>query len=69
MLTLGSGQSRTWCILPSTSVVYCLEYREKVLVGDAGRRLRELISGVCSERQAEHMEAEIIPDKYICCWK
>jgi putative transposase len=43
-------------------VVWCPKYRRKVLVSDVERRLRELITQICAERQSEIIKLEIMPD-------
>lgn len=43
-------------------VVFCPKYRRKVLVGGIDERLKQIITDVCAERQAEIMSMEIMPD-------
>lgn len=43
-------------------VVWCPKYRRKVLVDDVERRLKELILSICTKRQSEIIEIEIMPD-------
>lgn len=43
-------------------IVFCPKYRRPVLVGVVADRLREILSGVCSEHRCELFEMEIMPD-------
>lgn len=43
-------------------VVWCSKYGRKVLTGDVERRLKELITEACANRQAELIECEIMSD-------
>lgn len=43
-------------------VVWCPKYRRKVLVGPIEARLKQIISEVCREHQAEIEELEVMPD-------
>ena len=43
-------------------VVWCPKYRRKVITGDAGTRLKEIIRQVCEERGAHSTELETMPD-------
>lgn len=43
-------------------VVWCPKYRRPVLVHGVDRRLREILREVASERRAEIIEMEIMPD-------
>lgn len=43
-------------------VIWCSEYRRKVLVEEVGQRLKELIVGVASELRVDIIEMEIMPD-------
>lgn len=43
-------------------VIWCSKYRRKVLVEEAGQRLKELIVGVASELRVDIIEMEIMPD-------
>jgi putative transposase len=43
-------------------VVWCPKYRRKVLSGEIGTRLKNLIQEVCAEIRAEIIEMEIMPD-------
>ena len=43
-------------------VVWCPKYRRKVLVDGVDSRLKELITQICQEIQADIIEMEIMPD-------
>lgn len=43
-------------------IVWCPEYRRKVLTIKIEKRLEQLIKEVCKEKQAELIEYEIMPD-------
>lgn len=43
-------------------VVWCPKYRRKVLIGDAEKRLKEIISDTCHEFDCEIIELEVMPD-------
>lgn len=43
-------------------VVWCPKYRRKVLVGEVGNKLKEIINDVCSEINVDIIELEIKPD-------
>lgn len=43
-------------------IVWCPKYRRKVLAGDVERRLKEIIKGVCKERDAILIEIECDKD-------
>src|SRR2546425_9149596 len=43
-------------------VVWCPKYRRKVLVEDIAERLKQIISEVCQEHQAEVIQLEVMPD-------
>jgi putative transposase len=43
-------------------VVWCPKYRRKVLVHGIDERLKQIITQVCEEQQAEIMHMEIMPD-------
>ena len=43
-------------------VVWCPKYRRKVLVESIAERLKQIISEVCQEHQAEIIQLEVMPD-------
>jgi putative transposase len=43
-------------------VVWCPKYRRKVLVHGIDERLKQIITQVCEEQQAEILQMEIMPD-------
>jgi len=43
-------------------VVWCPKYRRRVLVDGVDVRLKEIIRGVATERRAEVIELEVMPD-------
>lgn len=43
-------------------VVWCSKYRRKVLAGGVDERLKAILYEVASERQAEVIELEVMPD-------
>jgi putative transposase len=43
-------------------VVWCPKYRRKVLIQGVAERLKQIISEVCQEHQAEILSIEIMPD-------
>lgn len=43
-------------------VLWCTQYKRKVLVGDIGERLREKIKEACEDKQIEIYEMEIMPN-------
>ncbi|MEO8970301.1 MAG: IS200/IS605 family transposase [Ktedonobacteraceae bacterium] len=43
-------------------VVWCPKYRRNVLVGGIEERLKQIITDVCEEHQAEIFSLEIMPD-------
>jgi len=43
-------------------VVWCPKYRRPVITGDVEMRLKQIISEVCSEKDAEMLELEAMPD-------
>ena len=43
-------------------VVWCPKYRRKVLLGPVEVRLKDIITEVCAERDAQILELEIMPD-------
>lgn len=43
-------------------VVWCPKYRRKVLTGGIARRMKELISIICTESRSDIVEMEIMPD-------
>ena len=43
-------------------VVWCPKYRRKVLVNGIDERLKQILTEVCEEHQAEIMSMEIMPD-------
>lgn len=43
-------------------VVWCPKYRRKVIGGRVEQRLKEIIIGVCAERDAPVVEIETMPD-------
>ena len=44
-------------------VVWCPKYRRKVLVDGIDERLKQIITDVCEEHQAEILSMEIMPDQ------
>jgi putative transposase len=43
-------------------VVWCPKYRREVLIEGRAERLKQIISEVCQEHQAEIMQLEVMPD-------
>jgi REP-associated tyrosine transposase len=43
-------------------VIWCPKYRRAALVNGVDTRLKEIIQQVCTERQAEMLELEVLPD-------
>ena len=43
-------------------VVWCPKYRRKVLIEALAERLKQIITEVCQERQAEIFQLEVLPD-------
>ncbi len=43
-------------------VVWCSKYRRKVLTLGIAERLKQIISEVCQEHQAEILQVEVMPD-------
>src|SRR5260221_5114910 len=43
-------------------VVWCPKYRRKVLIEGRAERLKQIISEVCQEHQAEVLQVEVMPD-------
>ena len=43
-------------------VVWCPKYRRKVLSGEVGIRLTELIQQICEDLKVEILELEVMPD-------
>ncbi len=43
-------------------VVWCPKYRRKVLIDDVAARLKQIISEVCQEQQADVLNLEIMSD-------
>lgn len=43
-------------------VVWCPKYRRKVLIEGIAERLKQIISEVCLEHQAEIIQLEVMPD-------
>ena len=43
-------------------VVWCPKYRREVLIEGIAERLKQIISEVCQEHQAEIMQLEVMPD-------
>ena len=43
-------------------VVFCPKYRRKVLMEGIAQRLKQIITEVCQEHQAELLQLEVMPD-------
>lgn len=43
-------------------VVFCPQYRRKVLTDEVAERLKQILQEVCEERQADLLDMEIMPD-------
>ena len=43
-------------------IIWCPKYRRRVLVGRVERRLKEIVSAVCADVNAEVIELEVMPD-------
>lgn len=43
-------------------IVFCPQYRRKVLVNGVDTRLKELVNSICEELQVDIIEMEIMPD-------
>ncbi len=43
-------------------VVWCPKYRRKVLIEGIAERLKQIITEVCQEHQAEILQVEVMPD-------
>jgi len=51
-----------WAVFCKYHVVWCPKYRRKVLIEGIAERLKQIISEVCQEHQAEVLRMEIMAD-------